>query len=79
MGLISDQEIRQILETAVDQDPGSWLVGLTLVLRDSEEIEGMVALLDADEVLMDMDAGERRVRIEEIEDILMHFQSQGPE
>ncbi|MGH2964025.1 MAG: hypothetical protein ACRDMH_01410 [Solirubrobacterales bacterium] len=79
MGQVSDQEIRQILETAADPEPGSWLVGLTVVLRSSEEIEGTVKLLEDDEVLMHTDAGERRARIEEIENVIMHFQSQGPE
>jgi hypothetical protein len=72
-------EIREILEGSIDPEPGSWLVGVTLVLRGSEEIEGTVKRLDGSEVVMDTSAGERRALIDEIENVLMHFQSQGPE
>jgi hypothetical protein len=79
MAQIDDREIREALEAAVDQEPGSWLVGITLVLRDSEQVDGTVTLLEDDEVVVDTGEGQRRVRIEEIENMLMHFQSQGPE
>jgi hypothetical protein len=72
-------EIREALELAVDPEPGSWLVGLTLVLRGSDEIRGTVKRLDSEEVVMETSAGERRARIAEIQDVLRHLESPGPE
>lgn len=79
MKKLERSEVREILEGAVDPEPGSWLVGVTLVLRDSQAIEGRVKRIEDQEVVMETDAGQRRAQIEEIENVLMHFQSQGPE
>jgi hypothetical protein len=79
MAQASDREIREALQAALDQGPGSWLVGVTLVLRDSEEIDGTVTVLEDEEVVLDTGPGERRVPIEEIGNVRLHFQSPGPE
>jgi uncharacterized protein DUF955 len=58
--------------------PGPGRAG-RFVLRGSEEIRGTVKRLDSEEVVMETSAGDRRARIAEIQDVLMHLESPGPE
>ncbi len=76
---IDDAEIRNSLREAADRGEGSWLVGVTLVMRGGEEIHGNVQRVGDDFVVMSTDVGQSRARIASIENIHWHLESQGPE
>jgi hypothetical protein len=73
---LETSEVRRILEFWVG--PTSRLNAITLV-TSSERINGTAKALDGDVVIIATTDGERRVAITEVENLLLHQQSDPPE
>jgi hypothetical protein len=74
-----DIEIPAVLADLARKSPGSWVTGVGLVTRSSGTIEGVLESLEDDVAVLPTPSGERRVRIAEIENVLVHLASPGPE
>ncbi len=66
-------------DLADNDDPYSWVVGVGLVTRTAGTIEGVLNRVDDDVAVLSTAAGERRVPMTEVENVIWHLESPGPE
>jgi hypothetical protein len=77
---ISVDRIREIIRTAPDGDPNSWVVGHDVRTRDGREIQCVsVYLADPDTAVLVTNDGETRIAITEITNLITRLESPGPE
>jgi len=74
-----ESDIRAALMAAIEPKPGSWVTGVGLDTRSAGTIEATSARLEGDVAILSTPAGERRISLADIEDVLIHVRSPGPE
>ena len=72
-------DIRSALTTLGNPSPGSWVIGIEVITRSTEAIKATAARVEGDVAILSTTAGERRIALVEIEDLLIEFCSPGPE
>jgi hypothetical protein len=79
MSAADETDIPALLADLARKRTGSWVTGVGLVTRSSGTIEGVLESLEDNVAVLSTPTGERRIRIAEIENVLLHLTSPGPE